>query len=271
MTASILGWLAIVLYLAGSGLIVRQLRTNNIATGRFRHGVQICGGMALALHSFSLYYTLIIPAGFDIGLFSILSLVAWLAVALLLIVTLQENIECLGVIVFPFAAIALLLRLLYPEPYLMTESLTPGLDFHILTSLLAYSLLSIAAVQAVLLHFQDKHLHNKQSGGFIRALPPLESMEKLLFKLIILGFIVLSIALASGMYYLQNMFAQHLAHKTILSIIAWIVFAVLLIGRWQFGWRGRIAIRWVLSGFILLMLAYFGSKFVLEMLLNKPM
>ena len=271
MTASILGWLAIALYLVGSGLIVQQLRTNSINAAQFKRGVQLSGGLALLLHSFSLYYTLIIPTGFDIGLFSILSVVAWLAVALLLIVTLQDTVECLGVIVFPFAALALLLRLLYPEPYLMSEHLTPGLDFHILTSLLAYSLLSIAAVQAVLLYFQDRHLHSKQPGGFVRAFPPLESMEKLLFKLIILGFIVLSISLASGMYYLQNMFEQHLAHKTILSIIAWIVFAILLIGRWQFGWRGRIAIRWVLSGFVLLMLAYFGSKFVIEMLLNRPM
>ncbi len=271
MTASILGWLAITSYLAGSALIVQQLRTNAIKAALFKRSVQLCGSLALLLHTFNIYYTMIVPSGFDIGLFSILSVVAWLAVALLLVVTVQDTVECLGVIVFPFAAGTLLLRLLYPQPYLMSESLTPGLDFHILTSLLAYSLLSIAAVQAVLLYFQDRHLHSKQPGGFIRALPPLESMEKLLFKLIILGFCVLSIALASGMYYLQNMFTQHLAHKTILSIIAWFVFAILLIGRWQFGWRGRIAIRWVLSGFILLMLAYFGSKFVIEMLLNRPM
>ena len=269
MTASILGWLAIALYIMGSGLVIKQLRTNTINAGQFKGWIQISGGIALLLHSFTLYYTLITPTGIDIGFFSILSLVAWLAVALLLVVTLQDTIECLSVIIFPFAAVALLLKLLYPQQHLLSQSLSAELEFHILTSLLAYSLLSIAAVQAILLYLQDRHLHNKQPGGFVRALPPLESMEKLLFKLIVLGFFVLSISLASGMLYLQDMFAQHLVHKTILSIFAWIVFAVLLVGRWQFGWRGRVAIRWVLTGFLLLMLAYFGSKFVIELLLSR--
>ena len=269
MTASILGWLAIALYLVGSGLTIKQLRTNTISASQFKRWIQICGGLALILHSITLYYSLLTPAGIDIGFFSIFSLVAWLAVALLLVVTLQDTVECLSVIIFPFAAAALLLRLLYPQQNLLSQSLSAGLEFHILTSLLAYSLLSIAAVQAILLYLQDRHLHNKHTGGFVRALPPLESMEKLLFKLIILGFVVLSISLASGIVYLDNMFAQHLVHKTVLSIFAWMVFAILLIGRWKFGWRGRVAIRWVLSGFILLMLAYFGSKFVIELLLSR--
>ena len=269
MTVSILSGLAIVFYLMGAGLVIRQLRSKRIDTRQFGRWIQACGAIALVLHSFSLHHSLLTPAGMDIGFFSILSLVAWLAVALLLVVTLQDDVVCLSVIVFPFAALALFLRLYYPQQYILAQSLTPGLDFHILTSLLAYSLLSIAAVQAVLLYFQDNHLHNKHPGGFIRALPPLESMEKLLFKHITLGFLVLTISLASGMLYLEDMFAQHIVHKTILSIIAWIVFAVLLLGRWQFGWRGRVAIRWVLTGFVLLMLAYFGSKFVIELLLNR--
>ena len=92
-------------------------------------------------------------------------------------------------------------------------------------------------------------------------------MENLLFDTIVTGFICLSLSLVSGMMFLENMFAQQLAHKTVLSILAWIVFAILLLGRWQLGWRGRTAIRWTLGGFISLMLAYFGSKFVLEVLL----
>ncbi|MFO7603954.1 MAG: cytochrome c biogenesis protein CcsA [Gammaproteobacteria bacterium] len=269
MTVTILSSLAIALYILGSAMIIRQLRGNTLDHGKFRRQVQAAGGTALLLHSFALYFTLLTAGGIDIGFFSILSLVAWLAVALLLVVTLQDSVECLGVIVFPFAALALLLRLIYPQQQLLSQALSPGLEFHILTSLLAYSLLAIAAVQAVLLYFQDTQLHNKHPGGFIRALPPLESMEKLLFKHLVLGFLVLSISLASGILYLQDMFAQHIVHKTILSIFAWLVFAVLLLGRWRFGWRGRVAIRWVLSGFLLLMLAYFGSKFVIELLLNR--
>jgi len=88
-----------------------------------------------------------------------------------------------------------------------------------------------------------------------------------LFEVIIVGFISLTVSLGSGLLFLENMFAQHLVHKTILSIFAWFVFLTLLIGHWKLGWRGRTAIRWTLSGFISLMLAYFGSKFVLEILL----
>ena len=99
-------------------------------------------------------------------------------------------------------------------------------------------------------------------------MPPLRNMEAILFEVILIGFIVLTISLASGLVFLDNMFAQHLAHKTILSILAWLVFLTLLIGHWRLGWRGRTAVRWTLGGFVSLMMAYFGSKFALEILLS---
>ena len=92
-------------------------------------------------------------------------------------------------------------------------------------------------------------------------------MESLLFNFLIFGFIGLSASLATGFIYLQDIFAQHLVHKTVLSIIAWFVLAVLLFGRFKFGWRGKTAIRWTLSSFLLLMLSFFGSKLVLEFIL----
>jgi len=99
-------------------------------------------------------------------------------------------------------------------------------------------------------------------------MPPLQTMETLLFEMIAVGFALLSAALLAGMVYLDNIFAQHLVHKTVLSILSWVVFAVLLWGRFKFGWRGKFAIRWVVGGFATLMLAYFGSKLVLEVLLK---
>ena len=93
-------------------------------------------------------------------------------------------------------------------------------------------------------------------------------METLLFQMIGLGFIVVSVALLSGVFYIENIFDQRLVHKTVLSVTAWIIFGVLLFGRWRFGWRGRTAIRWTISGFVLLMLAYFGSKFVIQLVLQ---
>ena len=124
-------------------------------------------------------------------------------------------------------------------------------------------------LQALLLAVQERHLHNRQPGGFVRALPPLQTMESLLFEMITAGMILLTIALATGFLFLENMFAQQLGHKTILSIMAWCVFATLLYGRYKFGWRGRKALKWTLAGFIVLLLAYFGQKAVIELILQR--
>ena len=123
--------------------------------------------------------------------------------------------------------------------------------------------------QSVLLWIQDRQLHNRHPGGFVRALPPLQVMESLLFQMIALGFVVLTLSLFSGVLFLENVFAQHLVHKTVLSILSWLMFGVLLWGRWRRGWRGKTAIRWTLGGFFSLMLAYFGTKFVLELILHR--
>jgi ABC-type uncharacterized transport system permease subunit len=225
--------------------------------------------IASLLHLAAFYQNSFAPQGIDIGFFSILSLVGWLIGLLLILSALQRPVECLGIIVFPFAALSLALHEVFNQPHYLTSNLAAGLEFHILTSILAYSMLSIAVVQAILLYIQDRHLHNKHPGGFVRALPPLETMESLLFSMIGLGFTVLTISLISGLFYLENILAQHLVHKTVLSFGAWLLFGILLWGRFQFGWRSRTAIRWTISGFILLMLAYFGSKFVIELVLNR--
>jgi ABC-type uncharacterized transport system permease subunit len=143
-----------------------------------------------------------------------------------------------------------------------------GVQIHVFLSLLSYAVLALAAAQAVLVSIQRHFLSRHKPGGFIRALPPLDTTEQLLFTLLTAGFILLSLALASGFFYLEDMFAQKVAHKTILSCIGWAIFGVLLFGRWRFGWRGRRAVHWTLGGFGILVLAYFGSKVVLEVLLR---
>lgn len=261
--------IAILLYLVCGGLLFMKLTRPGQVTFISRGAILLLAAVAIIVHGVSLYQELFTVHGLDIHFYNVLSLVAWLVALLLTLTAITLQIECLGIVVFPFAALMLAVNFLPAEPHLLPYHIQSGMLVHILFSILAYSLLSIAAVQALLLYVQDLQLHNKHPGGFIRALPPLETMEILLFRLIGLGFIVLSIALLSGMIYLEDMFAQHIAHKTILSLIAWLLFAVLLWGRWQFGWRGRIAIRWTYSGFILLMLAYFGSKFVIELVLHR--
>lgn len=266
---ALLNLIPAILYLCcGSLLFVKLTQAGKLAFVSKRH-ILILAAIAILFHGFMLYQNLFTHTGLDIHFYNVLSLVAWLVALLLTLTAITMRIECLGIIVFPFAAMMLLLNFLPAESHLLGYHIKSGMLIHILFSILAYSLLSIAAVQALLLYIQDTHLHNKHPGGFVRALPPLETMEILLFRIIGLGFIVLSVALLSGMFYLENIFAQHIVHKTILSLVAWLLFAVLLWGRWQFGWRGRVAIRWTYSGFILLMLAYFGSKFVIELVLNR--
>lgn len=140
---------------------------------------------------------------------------------------------------------------------------------HVLVSVLAYSMLTVAAIQAVLLAYQENHLkHHRHSNSIIRAFPPMQTMEKLLFEFLWVGLILLTLSLASGFLYLHDAFVQHVAHKTILSVLAWILFVILLAGRRVLGWRGQTATRWTLSGFTFLMLAFFGSKFVMDLMIN---
>ncbi|MDZ7802564.1 cytochrome C assembly family protein [Thiohalophilus sp.] len=260
---------AILMYLLAGALLWRRLVSGVPAAPTTRLRLLSPGLIAVLLHGVLLWQVLFTPAGVDVGFYTIFTLVGWLAALLLLLSALSRPVESLGIVVLPLTAVTVLLRLLSDEHNILARDLAAGLEFHILVSILAYSLLSIAVVQAILLYFQDAHLHNKQPGGIVRALPPLETMETMLFQMIGLGFIVLSISLLSGGLYLEDILAQHLVHKTVLSIIAWILFGILLWGRVQFGWRGRVAIRWTIAAFIALMLAYFGSKFVIELVLHR--
>lgn len=265
----ITGILSIVLYLTSGILLLLKLNGHASVAALPRFQLLVPAVIAILLHGWLVYQGLLTPQGLNVDFFAVLSLVGWLVALLLISAAFTQPIESLGIFVFPAAALMLGLRLLNPEGHYLSQNLGTGLEFHILISILAYSLLSIAAVQAILLYIQDTHLHNKHPGGFIRALPPLETMETLLFQMIGLGFIVLSISLLSGVPYIENILDQRLVHKTVLSVTAWFVFGILLFGRWRFGWRGRTAIRWTISGFFLLMLAYFGSKFVIQLILQQ--
>lgn len=147
------------------------------------------------------------------------------------------------------------------------------LSLHVLLSALAAGCLTLAAAQSLLLALQDRLLHSRNgrpsSGSLIQNLPPLQTMESRLFQVIALGFLLLSASLLSGLWFIQDWFAQHLVNKTLLSISAWVIFGVLLWGRRRYGWRGRAAIQWVLSGYATLILAYFGSKYIFEEIINK--
>ena len=258
--------LSILLYLAATGLLLKQWLTTSDKQSKTP---LYFAAAAIIFHALALHSIIFTAQGIDIGFFSALSFTAWLMATLLVIASFSLPIACLGLLVYPFALVTLLLRAFSEQQLLLTDKLASGLETHILFSLLAYSLLSIAVAQAILLAIQDKYLHNKHPSGFLHSLPSLETMEIMLFRIIGLGVIALSVSLLSGFVYLEDMFAQHLVHKTILSLIAWLVFVILLWGHYKFGWRGKTAIKWSISGFTLLMLAYFGSKFVIELVLQQ--
>jgi ABC-type uncharacterized transport system permease subunit len=207
--------------------------------------------------------------GVSFSLFQVGSLVALIISTLVFLSALTRPIESLGIVIFPISAIALLLDLLTPDQVHILSEASTGMKSHVLTSIIAYGLLAIAAVQAILLYIQEWQLRNHTPHRFFKSLPPLQSMESFLFQMIWAGWILLTLSLLSGYLYLDSILAQHLVHKTILSMVAWVIFTTLLWGRIQHGWRGLTAIRWTLSGFMILMLAYFGSKLVLEVILSK--
>ena len=227
------------------------------------------GFFGALLHAMVLFQSMAMAGGLNLSFFHAFSLAAWTIVLLLLLSSVRKPVENLGIVLLPLAALTLLLALRYPAVHLLPADAAPGLKIHVILSLLAYSVLAMACVQAILLAVQDDHLRRHHPGGFVRALPPLQTMESLLFEMIAAGFLLLSAALITGFLFLQDMFAQQLVHKTFLSMVAWVAFATLLWGRFRFGWRGRTAIRWTIVGFVVLVLAYFGSKAVLELILKR--
>ncbi len=268
MTYTLISVIAVLCYLAAGLILGRQLIKKPAPTTGKKLAPLLLGFFAVGLHAGILLHNLFGVAGINFGFFHAVSLLSWLIALLFLVTALTKPVENLGIAILPLAGIAIILESTIPSDHFLSTG-ARHLEIHILLSFTAYSMLSIAALQALLLAIQEHHLHNKHPGGFIRALPPLQTMESLLFQMITLGFILQSLSLITGFIYIDDIFAQHLVHKTILSLLAWLVFAILLWGRWRYGWRGRTAIRWTLGGFSALALSYLGSKWVLEILLEK--
>jgi ABC-type uncharacterized transport system permease subunit len=143
------------------------------------------------------------------------------------------------------------------------------LAMHVVLAMGSAGMFAIAAILVVLLALQDAALRSGRTAGWLATLPPVESLERALFSVITVGTAALTVAILVGLLFVTDLFAQHLVHKTVLAIVAWAIFACLLFGRWRFGWRGRKAARYTIAGFVVLAIAYFGSKFVLEILLGR--
>ncbi|MDX1811573.1 MAG: cytochrome c biogenesis protein CcsA [Gammaproteobacteria bacterium] len=254
------------LYIATTVVLLKQLPKHQ--NEKNKKLILWLSSAAVIFHADMLARHIFTNVGLQMGINHAASLATWFIACLLVLAMFKKPVENLGLIIMPLAALTLIIETSFPVSHLVSTHDQHGLGIHILLSILAYALFGLAMVQAFVLSIQERHLHNRHPGGFIRTLPPLETMETLLIQMISIGFALQTVSLLSGFVYLENMFEQKLAHKTILSIIAWGVFGTFLYGRWRFGWRGRTAVRWTTAGFVILCLAYFGSKYVLEIILN---
>ena len=224
---------------------------------------------AIVAHSDALVYSMRIHGPFSIGLPEAISLLAWTLAVLACFISIERQNRVLGAILLASAALGAAVTGTGRTSYTETTAAGWQLTAHILLSMGAAALLFAAAVTALLLVFLDRRLRTRRIAHLPSVLPPLDALEKVMFRLIGTGFVLLTLSLFTGFVFVTNLFAQHLVQKTVLSLIAWIIFGVLLIGRIRFGWRGRSALGWTLSGFGMLALAYFGAKFVLEDVLGR--
>ncbi len=224
------------------------------------------GVVAGVIHTLLIAGSVVQHGGFNFAFFNVGTLITLVISLLVIVSSASKPLENLLIGVFPMAAFVILMDALIPNAEKITP-LTGGLGLHVVLSLLAYSILIIAGIQAILLYMQNKQLKSHNTSGLVKSLPPLQTMDALLFEMIWIGMILLTAAFVIGWPYITDIKEQHLLHKTALSIMSWVVYATLLFGRFNFGWRGITASRWTLVGTGFLILAYFGSKFVLELVL----
>lgn len=261
--------ISIFLYISATGLLAQNLYGLTGSNAFIKSLINGCGFVALLFHADLLYSSIIIDNGLALGFFNAVSLLSWMVALIVLLASFSKPLENLLLIFYPLAVISILLAWFIPGGRILTDTDSIGLKIHIIISVCAYSLLMIGAFQAITLAIQEKMIKAKRAAVVMNILPPLQIMENLLVQLIVAGFFLLSLSLASGMMFISDLFAQHLVHKTVLSISAWLIYGILLWGRWSVGWRGQKIIRWAIGGFIALLLAYIGSKFVLELILHR--
>lgn len=222
----------------------------------------------LIAHAADVYFSLVKPAGLELGFFRIASLFFLVINLLVLISSLRRPLHNLFVFLMPLSILGLIVGDIFDAPLKSGSLYAPGMVMHILLSILAYSLLTIASIQALMLAYQNRQLKQKHFHGVMGILPPLQTMESLLFDIVWAGFLFLSLSIVTGVIYIDDIFVQKLSHKTVFSILSWVIYAVLLAGHQIYGWRGASAVRYVLGGFAALMLAYFGSKLVIEVIIG---
>ena len=262
MTATYSTLIAIVAYLLSAGLWISRQKTG--LNSLFPQAFAL---LALCAHALTqgLYWAHI--QGPDLHFFAALSWISLAMAAISVMLAARQQLSALGIVVFPIAALSVFANWAWGVHEAF--QLDWQLKLHASLALLAYASLSVAALIAVLYWLQDRALRRRHLQTWFIALPPLVQTEQLLFKTLGASWLLLTLTLATGLVFVQDMMAQHLWHKTVLTTLSWASLLVLLIGRVRWGWRGVRAVHWTLGAMALLALAFFGSKFVLELVLQK--
>lgn len=257
--------LAIIVYSLVWTILLKDIKEGRPTNSRRQLLPAIAAG--LALHGAAVYCVFVSDEGLRFGVLQIATLFFWVILCVVTASCTRKPLQNLYLFLLPLAAIAILFASVFSKTSNVQHDLGGEMITHILLSILAYSLLTIASFQALLLAYQNNQLRAKHPGTVMGLMPPLQTVEALLFEILWAGFILLTLSIVTGVIFIENMLAQNLSHKTVFSILSWLIYATLLGGHVIRGWRGAAAIRWTLCGFAALMLAYFGSKIVLEFLL----
>ncbi|MEM7541452.1 MAG: cytochrome c biogenesis protein CcsA [Pseudomonadota bacterium] len=266
MGANLVALGAITLYLTASVQTASSLRAPAVSASKTPL-LLTCAIAALLLHGSVVYSSAVDGAAIDLGIWNAASLVGWFVAAFAIVFSLVQTSISLGLVVFPLAAITVATGAYLGNSPPSTSAMPAILAVHIALSLVAYSLFAVAALEALFLAFADKRLRTHQP--IIGFLPGIGAMERLLFQLTAIAFALLTVGILIGTLQMHDMLDQHLSHKIFFSLLAWLVFAALLIGRFKFHWRGPRASKYVLTGFALLAVGFFGSKIVLELVLGR--
>ena len=226
---------------------------------------------ALLIQGFGLYHGLFSAGGMRFSFSFALSLMLWLAVLIYWLESFRSRMDGLQPMVLPLAAIAAIAPAVFPQLRVVAHAGAWGFQLHFLAAMLAYSLFTLSALHAIFMGFAERKLHQRAITKSLSTLPPILTMEALLFRMIFVAFCLLTLALVSGVMFSEAIFGKAMAldHKTLFAFASWGIFAALLVGRRIYGWRGRVALRWTLAGFLVLLLAYIGSRFVAEVMLHR--
>ncbi len=174
----------------------------------------------------------------------------------------------LGLILFPISALQILISWSTTDNFPPIQQTSPLISLHILLSIIAYGLLALAFLQAILLTLQYRALKKHAQWSLLQHTPPLETTEHVLFNLLKLGLLLLTLSITTGFLFHDNLIDQKLLHKTIFSVVAWSIFSLVITAKHLRGWKGPTALKWTQGGFLLLAIGYLGSKAVIQLALT---